>query len=357
MVFQYITRKLWEEDPGYFRLKQSFKTLVAIFLLMCITYAAPMEVKLLSAMAAGFSMQAIIGDTRYEHIKFIFIAFPVYFICYLIGYFSKNSALISSNILIILGFLVVYVRRFGPGFFFGPIIAWIFCFLGMLLPVSLRQYWLVITALLLGLSVSALVFLFIFPERKKMLYFENFDIFLKDYANSLQWLAHILIHHTTIEKYRQDKTALKDHLFRLTTVNGDIAQNQTNSDSPYAARLTYLYTKQYALAKVLTMILEGIEEMIKAEIILSDTVRSHLFTVFSIYASALNNLDINHERNNYCDVLKTLEIVEANLEEFQEVLINCIAIDKKPVIPLININLGLRLILHNIKKMEQNNEK
>jgi len=356
MTFEALTSKFWEEDPGYFRLKQSCKTLIAILILMLITYSAPQLVKLLSAIAAGFSMQAIIGDSRKKHLRFIVIAFPIYLICYLIGYFSKEYALLSSVALVILGFLAVYVRRFGPEFFFAPIIAWSFCFLGILLPIPMQQYPLVIGSLILGLIVAAVIFLFLFPERKKKLFFENLDIFFKDYASALQWLAHILIHRTTPEAYEKDKATLKGHLFQLTIINGNIAQNQTSSETFGTNRLNYLYSKQYALAKVLTMILEGIGELIQAKITLSDTVRSHLFTVFAIYASALTNLDINSRDSNHAAVLKTLEIIESNLEEFQILLIECIIMKNKLVIPLININLGLRLILRNIQKMEHANE-
>lgn len=356
MTFQQLTGKLWEDDPGYFRLKQSFKTLFAVFLLMALTYAAPLQVKLLSAIAAGFSMQAIIGDSRRTQLQFMLLAFPLFFICYLIGYFSKGSDLLSSSALTVLGFLAVYMRRFGPDFNFMPIIAWAFCFLGMLLPIPLQQYWSVMGALLLGLVVSALVYLYVFPQRKTKLYFENFSVFMKDYANSLQWLAHILTHETTLEKFEADKVSLKNHLFQLTTINGEIAQNKARTESSCAFRLNYLYVRQYALAKVLTMILEGIGELIKAKVTLSDSVRSHLFTVFAIYASALNNLDIGHECSNHKAVLRTLEITKANLDAFQNLLIKCIMMEKPSIIPLININLGLRLILRNIQSMEQNNE-
>lgn len=352
MPIQNFFNKLWEADPGYFRIKQACKTILAILIIMAITYSMPLLVKILSAMAAGFSMQAIVGDGRKQQFEFIVTAFPIYFLCFFIGHFSIANVWLSNLVLIVLGFFAIYLRKFGPAFNFAPIIAWSFAFFGIILPINNAEPWLLAACLCFGLIVSALVYLLVLPERKNKLYYSNLNVFMQDYASILQWLAHQLIHKPELKQFQIQKDEYKMHLFQLTLVNGEIAQGQINADSPSGEMMKQLYTTQYALAKVMSMILEGFENSLQQNLTLSDTVRSHLFTAIAIYAAALSNLNIQENVSNHLEILRTLEIMETNLDAFQNLLLDCVVKQKQLAFALININLGLGLILKNIRKMD-----
>lgn len=352
MTLQHLFDKLWEEDPGYFRLKQSCKTVLAILLIGLITLPAPLLVKFFAALSAGFAMQAIVGNTRKSQIKFILIAFPVYLFCFMLGSFSKMDTLFSSSVLVILGFFAIYLKQYGPEFNFAPIIAWSFAFLGIILPINNQSQWLIFGSILLGLTVAGLIYLFLFPELKAKLFYSNINKFFKEYAVILQWLAHILIHKTDLKHFQQHRETYKEYLFRLTVVNGDITQNRTGIKNVFATRMYRIYVKQYALAKIASMIMEAFETLIRQKITLTDTVRSHLFTVFAIYAAAIANIDVAHSQSNYRKVLTTLVIMEKNLTDFQELILNCLVTKQPSMIALVNLNLGLRLIFNNLKNME-----
>lgn len=350
MTFQTITGKLWDKDPGYFRIKQGLKTILAILIVMIITFTAPFSVKLVAGITAGFAMQAITGQNQKEQFQFILIAFPIYFLCYLIGYITRNFGMLSDIVLAILGFLAMYVRKFGSKFTFAPILAWTFCFFGVIFSIPLQEYFLVVYGLLLGLCISGLVFLLIFPEKKQNLYFNNLKLFFNCYSNALQWLAYILMNGTNLKTYNDKKIALRDRIFHLCLYNGDIAQKYIDSNG--YSRLNKLYTKQYALAKNLSMILEGFEHLIITNKILSDIVRSHLFTIIAIYATAISNLHISDTKSNYVKVSSTLKIIETNLVEFQNLILKSFANNSEFIVPLVNINLALQLIQKNIKTLE-----
>lgn len=357
MTVQNFLNKLWEEDPGYFRLKHSCKTVIAILLIGIVAYPAPMLVKLFAALSAGFSMQAIVGDTRRAQVKFILLAFPAYFLCFMFGYLSQANDLLSSGLLVVLGFLAVYLKKYGPAFNFAPVNAWVFAFLGIILPITVQNQWLVFGSVILGFIISALIFLFLFPELKSKLFYSNINKFFKEYSLILQWLAHILIHKIDLEQFQLNRENYKNYLFRLTVVNGDISQNIASSAKGSIARMYPIYVKQYALAKVLSLIMEAFATLVMQNKSLTDNVRSHLFTVFAIYATAISNIDVKHSHSNYQQVLNTLVIMEKYLEDFQELILLSVLTEQQPMIPLINLNLGLRLIFNNIKSMGQMDEK
>ena len=356
MTLQESLNKFWEEDPGFFRLKQAFKTVIALLLLGIITYTMPQFAKFFSALAAGFAMQAIVGDTRKQQIKFILLAYPIYLLCFFLGYFTKTNILLSSVFLVALGFLAIYVKKYGAAFFFAPIIAWCFAFLATILPVYSLSIGMLIFYMLLGMLIGALVYLFIFPELKSSLFDSNLRKFFHAYAMTLQWLAYLLVHKTDVVEFQRKREQHKNYLFRLTMVNGDIMQNNCKNNETIT-RMNKLYIKQYALAKISSMIMEALDLIIREKIEISDDVRSHLFTVFAIYATAIANIDIQQTHSNYREVINTLTIMEKNLNEFQSLILACVINQKKSMTALINLNLGLRLILRNIRKMEQIYEK
>ncbi len=357
MTLQNLLNKLWEEDPGYFRLKRSSKTVIAILIIGILSFDAPLLVKFFAAITAGFSMQAIVGETRKAQVYFILIAFPIYFICFILGYLSKDSNILSSSLLVILGFTAIYIKKLGPEFNLGPIIAWSFAFFGIILPITSQTQWLTFGSLAFGFLISALVYLFIFPELNSKLFYSNVSKFFKEYSIILQWLAHILIHKVDYDKFLVAKEKSKGYLFQLTVVNGDITQNHNETENLDTVRMYQIYIKQYALAKVVSMIFEAFDHLILQKLTISEIIRSHLFTVFAIYATAISNIEIRHTHSNYQEILNTLAIMEKNLGDFQEVLLSCIVMQKQSIIALVNLNLGLRLIFKNIQALEQIYEK
>ena len=352
-----LQNAIWEADPGYARFKQACKTVLALLIVGLMTIRAPMPVTFFAAISAGFSMQAIVGGTRKAQIKFILIVFPVYFVCYTLGHFLKLNSLFSSILLVVLGFLAIYVKRFGPEFNFAPIIAWTFAFLGVILPkVDLPNIY-IFLSLILGFGVAGLIYLYVYPERKHRWFFYNINKFLDDYALTLQWLANLLIHKPSISQFITQRDYYRNHLFRITMFNADIAQSIVSNHNKEILRINKLYVKQYALSKILSMIMEAFETLMRDEINLSDVVKSHLFTIFSVYATAISNLRIKRESENIQEIVNTLSIMAKYLDDFQNAIIKCIITKKQSMIPLVNLNLGLRLIYQNIQKLEQIDEK
>lgn len=355
MTLQNLSKKLWEEDPGYFRIKQSVKTILAIAIISLITIAMPMPVMFFSAITVGFSIQAITGDTQKQQIKFILTAFPLYFICFILGRVTESNQLYSSVLLVFLGFIAIYLKKYGSTFDLAPIIGWAFAFLGIILPPEQQIEWQILASMIVGFSIAGLTYLFIFPVKKIELYYVNVTKFFKEYCFMLHWLAHVLIHKTTFKDFQEKKIAYKNYIFHLMIVNGEIARNQSDATAIDAERINLIYSKQYALAKVISMIIEGFESLIEQPDGFSDDIiATHLFTIFVIYAAAISHFDLTIIAKDQKQVLTIFRIMENKLAELQRLILQSSFIKKSYLIALININLGLRLILKNIQQLEQN---
>lgn len=172
-----LANSLWNVDPGYLRLIHAFKTLIAILIALWWFQDASYIEKLFAGIASGFSIQGIESSNRKMQIIQILIYGISYLATFLLGLLVSQSHVLTSITLMCLSFIVIYIRRFGPLFTYGPILAWIFCFLATILPVESLSHGLTnIDGLIIGLLIASLVYLFILPENNVKLVLKNTNL-------------------------------------------------------------------------------------------------------------------------------------------------------------------------------------
>lgn len=124
----------WSMDPGHFQLKQSLKTILAILISLWLMRDEAMITKLMAGAAAGFSMQGVVARTWMMRITHVIFFMLINSVAFSLGLLVRESPVGTAITLVILGFLVNYIRRFGLENSLAPLMAWVLCFLATILP-------------------------------------------------------------------------------------------------------------------------------------------------------------------------------------------------------------------------------
>ena len=167
-------QKLWNIDPGYFRLKHAAKTIVAILITLWLMRNEALPFQLMSGIVSGFSMQGVVEKTGFLRVIQIVVLNVAYFLSFILGLAVRDSVDGTAITLVILGFVVNYLRRFGLQTSMAPMMAWSLCFFATTLPfASTGVVWDHSYAVVTALVVSALVNALIFPENYQRLFVVN----------------------------------------------------------------------------------------------------------------------------------------------------------------------------------------
>ena len=101
-------------DPGWLRLTQSLKTVLAVLLTMGILYAIPPADLFLARLGAGFLMQCGEGiNRRRQRITFLICGLAAIGLASL-GALASSSRELRELLVIVVAFLTFYLRRFIP---------------------------------------------------------------------------------------------------------------------------------------------------------------------------------------------------------------------------------------------------
>lgn len=344
-----LAHKFWALDPGYFKLKNAFKTTMSLVISVFLAYVLLGKMPaVLAGFAAIFSTQGMMDDPWKKRL----LAFSVVGICSLLAYLSaaflKPHVLWLECLLIVLAFVALYVRRFGPRFMLPPINVWAICLVGGILPHEPPH--LIIEnglAYLMGLLVSGLVYFSVFSLDKRSLYYANIDQLKDVFVESLLWLEQYFINGVPRDSFLAKNRSLLDEIVKLVTINETILEAMTNANPSAANKFAKNQMICYALQKDFSILFEGFSGLMEGKMDVAVELKRLMLSTFLHLSFLIQQIKVDQE-NERVGIDKSLIPVEDYLQKIQDYL-NAFRIDQKEeFIPVLNICLGLRLIWRNL---------
>lgn len=344
-MLQYFWNKWWEKDPDFFRIKHATRTVVAVIIATLLFHRSNIIAQVYAGIAAGFSIQGIMGERWQEKLILLVCADICYYLAITLGSLVNQNIYLEGITLTLLAFFALYVRRFGDRFTIFPIQIWVFCFFGVIFPVtSMHFFFRNSIALVVGFIVALFCYFVLFPENQFKSFHKNLSKFFSSYALSLQWLKNSLQVKIDFKEFSRQIEKYKWHDLNLMRANQTILETFTNTEHPKTKYLTNLYIIQFSIMKALTMIIESFERMSRENINLSETALkklNELFEQFIILLSCIQDKTFIDNANN-------------ELQSFREYLSTCELTNNTKIVILLNIHLGFQLLLKNLLLWEKN---
>lgn len=176
----------WGIDPGFFQLQHALKSVFAISLSLWLVQDKSLSVVVMAGIASGISMQGFKGNTFLSRLAYVGALDAVYCAVFLLGFLVRGAPYWTGALLVSLGFVVNYARRFNFCNNRVPMMIWTLCFLATILPFSdLIRLPNLLGAIGVGFAASAMVILFVFPENGPRLFVNNSNLFFQDLAQGL----------------------------------------------------------------------------------------------------------------------------------------------------------------------------
>lgn len=184
----------WNIDPGYFKLKHGFKTILAIALSLWLVNDGTTVTKLMAGTASGFAMQGAVAKTWTRRFLQVMVLDCIYFLAFTLGLVVHDAPDLTAVTLVLLAFIANYMRRFNMEWSVAPLTVWTLCFLATILPVDdVHEAWRHLSAVLVGFAVSAGIILLIFPENYPRLFINNANRFFHLLGQGLQEMRAYLL--------------------------------------------------------------------------------------------------------------------------------------------------------------------
>ncbi len=336
---------LWGIDPGYFRLKHAIKTVLAILLALWWVQDEHLYSILLAGIACGFSMQGIVAKPLRSRFIQVLIFHSFYFSAFMLGLWVRDSADWTGLVLVLLGFAVNYGRRFDLQHSMAPMMAWSICFLATILPFGdTSQAYDNIYGFVVGLIVSAIFILLIFPDNYANLYVRNSNRIFRMLGYGMNQMRRYLIQYNKQFEFRRTPFAnFKTDLLRLLDSNQMIEQSEIFGEQQ--RYVNFILIHEYALCNAFFMITDALQVLWQHDQRLPYRTRV-----------ALNHLCRQFNRLFKSVSMKTDYTVHAHhhliaMQRFTERLSQKPATDPQVVICLLNLKLGFVLLNQHLKKM------
>lgn len=336
-------KKLWNIDPGYFRLKHASKTIVAILITLWLMRNEALPFQLMSGIVSGFSMQGVVEKAGLLRISQIIILNVVYFLSFVLGLVVRDSVNGTAITLVILGFVVNYLRRFGLQTSIAPMMAWSLCFFATTLPfANTGVVWDHSYAVVTALIVSALVNAFIFPENYQRLFVVNSNRLFNALAQGMHEIRRNLVSSDQIDAFQSSVfVGITEDMSHL------LESNQTmEEDESFVKRspnVGDILLQQYALVHAYMMMLDTYRTLNKA--LLSSEERLVLSELYEKFEHAFLSMKMR----------KDYEIISS------DVWISLSSLGKKltrapapeSIIVLLNLKLGFNLFNRHIAHLQR----
>lgn len=250
-----ILQKLWDIDPGYFRLKHAAKTILAILITQWLLQGEVLAFKLMAGVVSGFSMQGAVAKSFASRIKQIIALDTAYFLAFVLGLIVRDSANWSAIVLVGVGFVANYVRRFGLQNSVAPMMGWTLCFFATILPFSsTSEAWSHIHWLVIALMVSALVNSLVFPENYPRLFVANSNRLFNTLAQGMHQMRRYVL--STDDVFDPLVfVGITNTLARLLESNQAMDESEVFSDCERQINLILL--QQYALVHAYMMMIDA----------------------------------------------------------------------------------------------------
>ncbi|WP_419419275.1 hypothetical protein ACNVED_12140 [Legionella sp. D16C41] len=291
--FNQISMFLWNIDPGYFSLKHAARTVFAILITLLLLNQESFLTKVIGGLVCGFAMQGIAAKTYLERIIQVILFNLVYFSLFLLGLYIRDFYNLKSLTLVILAFSVNYIRRFDLQTSLAPMMMWMLCFSATILPVDTSNaIELHLHGLIIGLLVSALTLLFIFPENHSQLFIYNSNRFFHLLALGMLDIERYLLSRSSIRPV-EEKTfnQLKDHLNQLLDINQALEQYLSGNEQEN--KVNNILMHQYALTHAYMLMIEAYRILKIHGYHLPNTVRSTLGSINKEFSQLLDSLTMS----------------------------------------------------------------
>ena len=336
-------QKLWDIDPGYFRLKHAIKTIGAILITLRFMQHETLSLQLMACIITGFSMQGVVEKALSLRLVQIIALNSIYFLSFLLGLVVRDSANATAIALVFLGFTVNYLRRFGLQTSMAPMMAWSLCFFATTLPLpETRDVWSYFYAVVIALIVSASVNAFLFPENYHRLFIINSNRLFQALAQGMHEIRRQLVqihqNNKQIERDAFESSALTN---LSKTMSALLDSNQSIAEDSFFAKkyphMEYVLLQQYALVNAYLMMLDTYRSL---DFLLLSQERREISRLYQQFARLFASMVMG----NNCDILSN------------DVLVPLTSFGKKTtyspvfesIIILLNLKLGFSLFNRHI---------
>ena len=341
-----VLQKLWNIDPGYFRLKHAAKTILAILITLWLLRGEAQAFKLMACVVSGFSMQGVVAKSFISRLKQIIILDLAYFIAFILGLVVRDSVNLSAIVLVVVGFVANYVRRFGLQNSVAPMMGWTLCFFATILPFSSTSAaWNHIHELVIALIVSALVNGLVFSDNYPRLFVSNSNRMFKELAQSMRELRRYVLN--TDESFIFAPLAfagITDTLTHLLESNQAMDESEVFSDlfSKQENQVGGILLQQYALVHAYMMMIDAYSTLSRHQHRLSRPARVGLSLIYKQFESLFNSMTMHA---NYS--VKT----ERALVSFAKRLTYSPPSEPATIIVLLNLKLSFNLLNRHVAQL------
>lgn len=272
---------LWNIDPGYFRLKHAAKTILAILITLWLLQDEPRAFKLMAGIATGFSMQGVVAISFFSRLVQIVVLDTAYCLTFILGLLVRDSAGLSACLLVVVGFVANYVRRFGLKTSVAPMMGWSLCFFATVLPfANTSQVWSHMYGLILALLVSALVNGFVFPENYPRLFVSNSNRLFNVLAQGMREIRRYVLNVNAESGFDEAGfTQIMNTLSRLLESNQAMGESEFFVDEDN--KLGDILLQQYALVHSFMMMIDAYHALLRHHHQLSRPARRGLSQIYS----------------------------------------------------------------------------
>lgn len=334
-----ILQKLWNIDPGYFRLKHAAKTIWAILITLWLLQGEELAFQLMAGVVSGFSMQGVVAKSLSSRMKQIIVLNVAYFLAFALGLIVRDSIYWSAIMLVMVGFVANYMRRFGLQNSVAPMMGWTLCFFATILPFSsASEVWSHIHWLVIALVVSALVNGLVFSENYPRLFVANSNRLFNVLAQGMHEIRrHVLntdeLHHVNPLVF----TGVTDTLARLLESNQ--AMDESDVFSERGNQINTILLQQYALVHAYMMMLDAFNTLSRHQHRLSRPARIGLSVIYKQFESLFDSMRM---LNN--GLVKT----EKGVVSFSKHLTHTPPSEPAVIIVLLNLTLSFNLLNQHV---------
>ena len=301
-------QKLWDIDPGYFRLKHAIKTIGAILVTLGFMQHETLSLQLMASIITGFSMQGVVEKALSLRLVQIIALNGIYFLSFLLGLVVRDSANATAIALVFLGFTVNYLRRFGLQTSMAPMMAWSLCFFATTLPLpETRDVWSYSYAVIIALIVSASVNAFFLPENYHRLFIINSNrLFKALFQGMYEIRRHLVQMHQNDKPIQLDVFESCAFTNLSKTMSALLDSNQSIAEDSFFAKkhpqMEYVLMQQYALVNAYLMMLDTYRSL---DFSLSSQERREVSKLYRHFARLFASMVMG----NNCDVLSNNTLV------------------------------------------------
>lgn len=336
--------QLWILDPGGFQLRHATKTILAILCALYWTNQQPAMVQLVAAVTTGFAMQGIVAKTGWARFGQVLVFDSLYFLSFFVGLVVRDAVYWSAFVLVGLGFLVNYVRRFRLETSTAPMGIWTLCFLATILPFpptsSMHEH---LYGVGVGLLVSSGVTILFFPENYSRLFVKNSNQFLRVLAQGMREVRAYLVfmdsEHGVFEQ--------QSFMMSKVTLAQLMDANQTLQQQPIFAhheqQIDVLVTHQYAIYNAYSLMLDAYQLLWGQRYVLSRARRLML-------SRMMRDLERHIAASHMSDTYQVYSLTPLSvLTQFTEKFVRIRTRDQTLILALLNLKLSFSLLEQHLR--------